>query len=163
MQEASTDIDVNSLCLKKTVLSIEDPEASPEGSRKGWMTQDDWGAELRKINASAHPYVKVGVDGELSQSSFFFFSFVLKWEFAKAPRIPDCEGEIKPTATDLDFACRLSMCSTRLLPAHDDHTVGWERLVSFLVIAEASCRLCNLDMYTSKILVFVQVCVAACH
>ena len=56
---ADKGVDPESLCLKSTVLSIEDPP-----NTKGWMTQDDWGAEFRAINHNQHPIIQVGVDGE---------------------------------------------------------------------------------------------------
>lgn len=31
---------------------------------KGWMTQNEWGSEIRKINATEHPVVTIGIDGE---------------------------------------------------------------------------------------------------
>ena len=74
MQEASaTDIDPDLLCIKTTVLSIEDPAASKTGSMKGWMTQEDWGAELHKIDAEAYPVLRIGVDGVLQFRKFVAF------------------------------------------------------------------------------------------
>ena len=71
VQDASaTEIDPELLCIKTTVLSIEDPAASKTGSMKGWMTQEDWGAELHKIDSKAFPVIRIGVDGVLRFSSF---------------------------------------------------------------------------------------------
>lgn len=56
---AGTQLDPSLLCQKTTVLSIEHPT-----NTKGWMTQEDWGAEFRMLNKTEHPFIQIGLDGE---------------------------------------------------------------------------------------------------